>query len=153
MKVIIYFHQIYLNIKPYILQTFNADFTFYGLDCKFIFDYTFLTMISAQQIRDILSLYAKFGWTLRRVLLSPQMKENLADSVQNIFETGEIFAAEIDAVWFSRASGKDNEAWELRRLSETPFALFEMFENDDEEAVREEIRHELEAKLFSSTAK
>lgn len=103
-------------------------------------------MITAEQIQDILSLYKKYGWKLRRVLLTDKLKNNLADSLQTIFDA-EITAGEIDAVWFSRPSGENREAWELRRLSETPYALFEVFEIDDEEEVREEIRREMEAKL------
>jgi len=103
-------------------------------------------MISTAQIQDILSLYQKHGWILRRVLLSPGLKKHLTDSAE-IFADTEIIEAEIDAAWFSRASGKDGEAWELRRLSETPYALFEVFETDDEEEVREEIRFEMEARL------
>ena len=104
-------------------------------------------MISETQIKDILALYAKFGWTLRRVLLSPNLKTNLGDSIHKLFASAEIIDSEIDAAWFSRPSGKDAEAWELRRLSETAYALVEVFDNEDEEEVREEIRHELEAKL------
>ncbi len=104
-------------------------------------------MISTKQIKDILSLYAKFGWTLRRVLLSPNLKRNLAGSIQQIFANADIIDSEIDAVWFSRPSDKVNEAWELRRLSVTPYALVEVFEPDDEEPVRDEIRHEIEEKL------
>ncbi|HRH46213.1 MAG TPA: hypothetical protein PKY82_31505 [Pyrinomonadaceae bacterium] len=104
-------------------------------------------MISAQQIQDILSLYTKFGWTLRRVLLSPKLKQNLGDSAQKLFPSAEIIQSDIDAVWFSRASGKDKEAWELRRLSETPYALFEIFETNDDAEFCEETRREMELKL------
>lgn len=100
-------------------------------------------MITGEQIQDILSLYRKHGWKLRRVLLTEQLKKDLADS---IFDA-EVVESEVDAVWFSRPSGEGKEAWELRRLSETPYALFEIFEDDDEEEVREEIRCEMEAKL------
>ncbi len=106
-------------------------------------------MITAEQIQDILSLYARYGWTLRRALLTDKLKNSLTDSIENLFATAEIRESEIDAVWFSRPSENDKEAWELRRLSETPYALFEVFEADDEEEVREEIRHEMEAKLDS----
>ena len=104
-------------------------------------------MITAEQIQEILSLYNKHGWKLKRVLLSSKLKKHLNDSIETIFASGEIIKSEIDALWFSRASGKDKEAWELRRLSETPYALFEIFEDADEEEVREEIRREMEAKL------
>jgi hypothetical protein len=100
-------------------------------------------MITAGQIQDILSLYQKYGWKLRRVLLTAKLKKQL----MNFDFDAEIIESEVDAVWFSRPSGEGKEAWELRRLSETPYALFETFEENDEEEVREEIRREMEAKL------
>ena len=99
-------------------------------------------MITAEQIQEILSLYKKYGWTLRQILLTKKLKENLTDFITD----AEIIESEINAAWFSRPSG-EKEAWELRRLSETPYALFETFEEDDEEEVREEIRREMEARL------
>ena len=105
-------------------------------------------MITAEQIRDILSLYKKYGWTLRQVLLTAKLKKNLGNLTENLFNSIEIIESEVDAVWFSRVSEKDKEAWEIRRLSQTPYALVEVFEAEDEEEVRNEIRHELEAKLL-----
>ncbi len=104
-------------------------------------------MISAEQIREILAQYKKHGWNLRRVLLSNDTKENLADMLQTLFSETEIVSSETDAVWFSRASVKGGEAWELRRLSETPFALFEVFDDEDDEDVREETRFEMQERL------
>ena len=103
-------------------------------------------MISVKQIQDILSLYQKHGWQLRRILLTPKSKKHFGSSL-DIFFGVEITEAPIDAVWFSRASGKDKEAWELRRLSETPYALVEVFESGTEESEGAEIRREMEAKL------
>ncbi len=101
-------------------------------------------MIGERETKEILTQYAKHGWNLRRVLLSAEMFEKLPAAM---FGTAEIVAAEINALWFSRASGSENEAWELRLLSNSPFALIEVFEADDEEAVREEIRSEMETIL------
>ncbi len=106
-------------------------------------------MIGAPQIREILAQYRKHGWTLRRVLLCPPTRESLANSLENLFGETPIIFAEIDAAWFSRSSEIGREAWELRRLSQTPFALIEVFEEDDDEAVRDEARHEMEEKLVS----
>lgn len=108
-------------------------------------------MISAQQIQDILSLYAKFGWTLRRVLLTPKLKNSLADSAQVMFANVEVVESEVDAAWFSRASGQSSESWELRHLHKTPYALIEVFDNDEDETICEEVRHEMEAKLKGKT--
>lgn len=92
-------------------------------------------MIKAEAIREILLLYKKHGWSLRRVLLSEKLKDNLSASVKTLFGDVEIVPAETDAAWFSRASGKVRIAWELRHLSETPFAVFESFEKETTEEI------------------
>ncbi len=104
-------------------------------------------MISASQIQEILSLYKKHGWNLRRVLLTKTLRKNLNDELETLFAAAEILDAEIDAVWFSRASGIEQEAWEIRRLSETPYALIEIFDADDDEDVREESLKEMQMQL------
>ena len=110
-------------------------------------------MISAEQIREILSLYRRHGWQLRRVLLTPPLQEALALDNQTLFGTTEISKAEIDACWFSRPSQADREAWELRLLSDAPFALLEIFESDDDEEIREEARAEIERQLKKTAGK
>lgn len=104
-------------------------------------------MISPGQIQEILSLYKKHGWRLRRVLLTEKLKAFLAESGETLFADAEIISAEIDAAWFSRASKAEREAWEIRHLSETPYALVEVFDAEDEKEVREEKLHELEEQL------
>ena len=52
-----------------------------------------------------------------------------------------------DALWFSRPSHQNREAWELRLLAENQYALFETFEADEPEDAREEVRLEMEARL------
>ena len=104
-------------------------------------------MIRAGQIAEILSLYKKHGWILRRVLLSDELKNNLADSLETLFGDAEIRSSELDAAWFSRKSKPEQETWEIRRLSETPFALMEIFDADDDEEIREETLRETEARL------
>ena len=104
-------------------------------------------MIRAGQIAEILALYKKHGWILRRVLLSDALKTSLANAAENLFDDAEIRPSDIDAAWFSRKSKPDEEAWELRRLSETPFALFETFDSEDDEEIREEALGEVEARL------
>ena len=104
-------------------------------------------MISAHQIQEILSLYTKHGWKLRRVLLSSKLKIHLAESIETLFNSAEIVDAEIDAIWLARASAGNAESWEIRHLSETPYALLEVFDEEDEEEVREEILQELQAQL------
>ncbi len=110
-------------------------------------------MISAGQIKEILAQYKKHGWSLRRVLLSARAGESLADSFASLFGETEIVSSATDAVGFSRATGKNGEAWELRRLSNAPFALFEIFDAEDDEVVREEIRFEMQERLINDAGK
>lgn len=107
-------------------------------------------MIGAEQIKEILEQYKKHGWNLRRVLLSAKASENTPAS---LFGQTEIVRSELNAAWFSRASTEGREAWELRHLSATPFALVKVFEADDAEAVREEIRTALETRLNEQASK
>ena len=55
--------------------------------------------------------------------------------------------ATCDALWFSRPSHNDREAWELRLLAQTQYALFETFEADETEEERDDVKLEMEARL------
>ncbi|MGI9035242.1 MAG: hypothetical protein ACR2GD_04295 [Pyrinomonadaceae bacterium] len=111
-------------------------------------------MIDAAQIREILSLYGKHGWTLRRVLLSDALRTRISDQLETLFGAEAAFVtSEINALWFSRPSNGDGETWEIRHLSETPFALVEVFSGEDDEEIREERRAEMEAELKERTAR
>ena len=59
----------------------------------------------------------------------------------------------VDAVWFSRPSHNQREAWELRLVAETPYALFETFAEDVPEAEREVIRRDMETRMREYVAK
>ena len=96
-------------------------------------------------IEEIVASYSKHGWSLRRVLLRPATHRELGAA-----EFGDgvsVNEAEVDALWFSRPSHEQREAWELRLISENAFALFETFEPDETEEDREDLRREMEARL------
>ena len=106
-------------------------------------------MIRPEQIREILSIYRKHGWSLRRVLLSEALRAGLSDSLEELFGDTEIFDSDLDAVWFTRSSRPGHETWEIRRLSTSPYALCEVFNQEDEDDVREEVLSDLEERLRS----
>ncbi len=97
-------------------------------------------------ISEIVDAYQKHSWKLQRVLLRPETRGALADEVLPL-DSVQMEESSIDALWFSRPSYKQREAWELRLLAENPFALFETFEQDETEEQREEMRREMEARL------
>lgn len=118
------------------------------------------------QFRDALALYRRHGWSLARVLMTPATLAGLAgagDENAAAAKDGDVAAAappappafegvaarssDVDAMWLSRPSAGGREAWELRLISEPPYALFELFEPDELEEDREDVRREMEARL------
>lgn len=96
---------------------------------------------------ETLAHYRRHGWQLRRVLLRSESRTELEASAATLFENAPVSESACDALWFARASHMGREAWELRLVAETPYALFETFEPDEAEEAREEVRQEMEARL------
>ena len=99
-------------------------------------------MKSADLFTEITAIYRKHGWQLRRVLLRPETRVEL-----QLPENLPVEEATFDALWFSRPSHNDREAWELRLLAQTQYALFETFEADETEEERDDVKLEMEARL------
>lgn len=110
-------------------------------------------MIDVYQTKEILAQYKKHGWNLSRVLLSAEARKALTVAPESIFGSAEIVDSELNAVWFSRPSAGNREAWELRRLKGTAFALVEVFDEDDDEEIREEARQELQTQMLELASK
>jgi hypothetical protein len=91
-------------------------------------------MDQKERLREICATYQKHGWQLRRILIRPETRADFGKEQE--FAGVGIEAANIDALWFSRPSYEKREAWELRLLAETPYALFETLEADKAEADR-----------------
>jgi hypothetical protein len=107
-------------------------------------------MTPGDLIKRTVETYQKHGWQLRRVLLRPESIAALnAKPGDDSLRLGlkQITESMIDALWFSRPSHEQREAWELRLLAENPFALFETFEEDETEEQREQMRWEMEARM------
>ncbi len=104
-------------------------------------------MSQSDLAREIISTYRKNGWQLRRALVRPEHLTEISSLEPNLTESLRIDEASFDALWFSRPSHRNREAWELRLLAETQYALFEAFEKDEPEEAREEMRREMEARL------
>lgn len=101
-----------------------------------------------ERIVEVIAAYRRHEWRLERVLLRPETHGELTGSEDNkLFEGAVVREAPFDALWFARPSHTGREAWELRLVSETPYALFETFEADESEEDREDVRREMEARL------
>ena len=98
---------------------------------------------------DLLATYRKHGWELRGALLQPETLAELGDIVKDV----PVKEAEFDALWFSRPSHNKREAWELRLLAQTQYALFETFEADETEEERDDLKLEMEARLREYVAR
>jgi hypothetical protein len=97
-------------------------------------------------ITEIITTYKKHGWELQRVLLRPDTAVELAGVVDLLFSGAKSEDSAIDALWFTRPSHKGAEAWELRLLAETPYALFERIESDERDK-REAILSDVEKRM------
>ena len=104
-------------------------------------------MKKANLFIELVATYRKHGWELRTALLQPATLAELASPEAQLLDRVEIRESPIDALWFSRPSSQNREAWELRLLEQTQYALFECFEADETEPEREEVRLEMEARL------
>ena len=108
-------------------------------------------MIDAVSIREMIALYSKHGWTLRRVLLSEALRSRLSGEAGELFGEAEIRMAPLDAAWFARSSSPSSTAWEIRHLSPTPFALVGVLGDDMSEETAEELLAETERKMAEIT--
>ena len=88
-------------------------------------------------------MYEKHRWDLRRVLINSAKDADGAE-IAAAFPGPAKVPREIDALWFARPSQGGREAWELRLVTEQPYALFETFEADEIEEDREAARREME---------
>jgi len=107
-------------------------------------------MNQIDRLLEIIATYQNHGWSLRRILLTAE-----AGTLPEhpTFAEVEVEAGTFDAVWFSRPSHEQREAWELRLVADTPYALFETFESDETEEQRQEMRREMEARMREHVTK
>ena len=106
-----------------------------------------LLMSQLERRGEVIAVYRKHEWRLARALLRPETQRELSAAESRMFEEAMVGEAPFDALWFARPSTAGREAWELRLVAETPYALFETFEADELEEEREDVRREMEARL------
>ena len=99
------------------------------------------------KFEEVAAVYARHGWRVRRVLMSAGALAEWRAAGRESFGGVEPEEFEVDALWFSRPSHGGREAWELRLVAEPPYALFELFEADEAEEDRADVRREMEARL------
>lgn len=104
-----------------------------------------------ETVQAVIDQYAKHGWRLRRALVSRATADRLAPAMD--FGDPEIGLeeSENEALWFSRRSLPDCEAWELRRLKDSPFALVAVLEDSLDDAEREQLLLDTERRMFDGS--
>ena len=107
-------------------------------------------MLEKPAITETVGLYEKHDWMLRRILLTSESAERFSEEIAADFPDVDIREAEIDALWFSRRSRPDSEAWEIRRLSGTPFAILENVPDGTGQDELESILNDAEMRLIDS---
>ena len=110
-------------------------------------------MKKAGLFMETVATYRKHGWELRSALLQPATRAELDEQETELLNGIDVREASVDALWFSRPSHQQREAWELRLLAQTPYALFETFEADETEEDRDEVKLEMEARMREYASK
>ena len=112
-----------------------------------------------KKFEEVLALYRRHGWQLARVLMCAESRGGLPQSVDDgvsdgadLFGDVPVTESIVDAMWFRRAAQEGRESWELRLVGDPPFALLEVFEPDEAEEDREDVRREMEARLRERAA-
>lgn len=100
-------------------------------------------------IAAIIEQYVRHGWKLRRVLMTSEMAQATAGSSE--FGDAEIRPSGHGGLWFSRRSHPEHEAWELRRVSASPFAVVEVVPEGLTDQERDELLEQAESRMFEST--
>lgn len=104
-------------------------------------------MTDRSEIDEIVRMYAKHGWELRRVLLSGATAKSFGvDSICAL----PIEPSDFDGLWFSRISRPGSESWELRRLGGTPYALVAVIDDSADESERDEALVSVENRMRST---
>ena len=98
-------------------------------------------------IEAIIAQYEKHGWALRRVLLSPSLRNAFGPDVNKLFGTAELFSSDLDAIWFSRTSQTGKETWELRSLGSTPYAIDAFLDKDSSLGENDELLRNTENRM------
>jgi|ERR1041384_591580 hypothetical protein len=104
-------------------------------------------MKTANLFLELVATYRKHGWELRSALLQPATLAEVRSQEGELLNQAPVREASFDALWFSRPSHNNREAWELRLLAQTQYALFETFEADETEEERDDVKREMEARL------
>ena len=103
--------------------------------------------MTANLFLEMVATYRKHGWELRSALLQPATLADFHSQEAELLNKVPVKDAGFDALWFSRSSHNNREAWELRLLAQTQYALFETFEADETEEERDDVKQEMEARL------
>ena len=106
-------------------------------------------MTEAAELNAIVEQYEKHGWKLRRLLLTRDLAESIGDP-NAVFADAEVRTADKSALWFSRRSQPGREAWELRRISASPFAVIEIVPDGLTDDERDELLSAAENRMFET---
>ncbi len=90
-------------------------------------------MITVETFNEIVAVYVRHGWALRRVLLSPALRDALKPSISKMSDHVLVSDSDIDAAWFSRPPLRGGVPWEIRHLSDNPYALLYTIDELDAE--------------------
>lgn len=108
-------------------------------------------MTDLASISALVEQYSKHGWQLRRALLSESSAGSLGKHLSREHPGLVVVQSADEALWFSRRSVPGREAWELRRLSGSPFALVANIDDTFSGEQREDVLLRTQQRMFDGS--
>lgn len=102
-------------------------------------------------IKAIVEQYAKHDWIVRRAMLSPASIAVFGSDLASLYAGVEIIESANEGIWFSRRTLPDREAWELRRLAGSPFALVAVLEDSFSAEEREDVLSSVQRRMVDGS--
>lgn len=107
-----------------------------------------------REIADVTSIieqYAKHDWVVRRVMLTSVSISSFGSGLESLYPDVEVIESGNEGIWFSRRTLPDREAWELRRLAGSPFALVAILEDSFSAEEQEDVLRSTEQRMFDGS--
>jgi hypothetical protein len=107
--------------------------------------------VDLDAIKAVVDQYVGHGWRLRKATLSRASLADVRDAIASLDSAVVLIEGPNEALWFSRRSLPDREAWELRRIAGSPFALVAILEDSLADDEREAILFDTERRMFDGS--
>ncbi len=110
-------------------------------------------MTDPSALSSVIAQYHKHGWELKHCIARAASFEKLKAECGEAGHNVPIENGPVDGVWFARRSMPDRISWELRRLTEPPFALLTIMPDTFTDQQKVAALKEIEVRMAASESR